>query len=231
MVESCKSLNCGDCNSRLSLFRSLTKVQLETLNDARYEVVFSAGETIFKQGGPLTHIATLNNGLAKVHMENQSGQNYILRIVKPVSLIGGPGFLVDGRHHNTVTALTESSACFIKVESFKKAMEENSRFGMDMVAYLNRVIIKHYQRIGNLAHKHMQGKLAEVLINLSDEVFNANEFKSHLSRQDLAELTGMTKESVIRVLKEWKEESIVDCKSDYFEILNKESLIKIGRNG
>jgi len=47
----------------------------------------------------------------------------------------------------------------------------------------------------------------------------------------MAELTGMTKESVIRVLKEWKEEGVVDCKSDYFEILNKDSLVKIARVG
>jgi CRP/FNR family transcriptional regulator len=231
MLDLCKSLNCGDCNKLLSLFRSLNETQLAAMNEARYEANFTTGETIFKQGGPLTHIATLNKGLVKVHMENESGQNYILKIVKPVSIIGGPGFLVDGRHHFTVTALTESSACFIKVESFKKTLEENNRFCIDVIAYLNRTILNHYQRIGNLAHKHMQGKLAEVLINLSEEIFQSNAFKSHLSRQDLAELTGMTKESVIRVLKEWKEEKIVECKSDYFEILNKESLIKIGRNG
>ncbi len=231
MTEFCKSTSCNDCNKRLSLFRSLTKEQLDTMNEARFEVHYAPGETIFKQGGPLTHIATLNQGLAKIHMESQGGHNHILSVVKPVCVIGGPGFLVDNRHHSTVTALTDASACFIRIDSFKKVLEENSRFALDMISYLNKVVIRHYHRIGNLAHKHMQGKLAEALIYLSEDVFESNNFKSHLSRQDMAELTGMTKESVIRVLKEWKEEGVVDCKSDYFEILNKESLVKIARVG
>lgn len=231
MTDMCPSPSCAECNKKLTLFRSLTSEQLAILNESRYEVKFNAGETLFKQGGPLTHIATLNSGLAKIHIETQIGYSHIVGIVKSVSIIGGPGFLVDNRHHYTVTALKDSSACFIQAEAYKKVLEANSKFALDMISYLNRKILKHYLHIGNLAHKHMQGKLAEVLLYLSEDIFGANEFKSHLSRQDLAELTGLTKESVIRVLKEWKEEGIVDCKSDYFEILNKESLINIGKNG
>jgi CRP/FNR family transcriptional regulator len=231
MTETCISNNCAECNKRLDLFRSLTDAQLEKLNESRFEVKFGAGETLLKQGGPLTHIACLTSGLVKIHIENQGGNNFIMSVVRPMTLIIGPGFLRDNRHHYTVTALAESTACFIPVEPFKKVLEVNSEFALDMISFLNKKIIRHYQNIGNLAHKHMQGKLAEALIYLADDVFKAEKFKSHLSRQDLAELTGMTKESVIRVLKEWKEEGIVDSRSDYFEILKKESLLRIGRNG
>ncbi|MBU3926985.1 MAG: Crp/Fnr family transcriptional regulator [Bacteroidetes bacterium] len=231
MTETCQSTNCADCNRKLSLFQSLTDGQLDKINESRFEIRFGAGETLLKQGGPLTHIVCLTKGLVKIHIENHGGSCFIMSVVKPMTLIIGPGFLRDNRHHYTVTALTESSACFIQVESFKKVLEENSQFALDMIAFINKKIIRHYQNIGNLAHKHMQGKLAETLIYLSEDVFQSQEFKSNLSRQDLAELTGLTKESVIRVLKEWKEEGIVDSNSDYFKILNKDSLFKIGRNG
>lgn len=231
MMEMCQSVNCADCNNKLSLFRFLTEDQLKRLNDSRFEIKFSEGETIIKQGSPLTHIACLTKGLVKLHKESPSGDSFILGLLKPVSLIGGPGFLVDYRHHHSATALQDSAACFIKAEAFKKVLEENGQFALALVAHLNKVIIRQYHIITNLAHKHMHGKLAEALLYLSDEVFESLDFRSFLSRQDLAELTGMTKESVIRVLKDWKEEGVLECKSDSFEIFNRETLVKISKNG
>ena len=227
----CQSINCADCNKKLSLFRFLTEDQLKRLNESRFEIKFSEGETVIKQGSPLTHIACLTKGLVKVHKESHGGDNFIISLQKPFSLIGGPGFLVDYRHHYSATALQDSAACFIKAEAFKRVLEENGQFALALVAHLNKIIIRQYHIISNLAHKHMHGKLAEVLLYLSDDVFESTEFRSYLSRQDLAELTGMTKESVIRVLKDWKEGGVLDCKSDSFEIFNKETLAKIAKNG
>src|SRR3990172_3567375 len=97
--------NCRDCEFKLAIFNSLTDEQLEMMNEVRYEVKFRPGETIFKQGTAMTHIVIVTDGLVKVYLEGINNHNLILRLVRPVSMIGGPGFFTDYRHHFTAMAL------------------------------------------------------------------------------------------------------------------------------
>ena len=77
----------------------------------------------------------------------------------------------------------------------------------------------------------MNGRLAENIIYLADEIYNADKFTTTLTRQELADMSSMTKESVIRALKGFKDEGILNCENDSFEILQKDALIKISKFG
>ena len=80
MAVFTKNECCANCNLKLNIFRFLKQSELEQINKDRFEVQFHKDENIFKQGGPLTHIACLTSGLAKVYCESQSGKYTILRI-------------------------------------------------------------------------------------------------------------------------------------------------------
>lgn len=226
-----KTADCSTCEIKSNLFCYMTDEQMEKVNNARREVTFSPGETIFKYGGPLTHILCLTSGMAKAYLEEPGGKKILLDIITPVKLIGGPGFLVDDRHYLTITALERTTACFIAVEDFKEVMKQNAEFSMEMVAYLNRIIIRYLDRINSLTHKHMSGKMAETLLHLSEDIYQQSKFNTLLSRQDLAEMSGMTKESTIRVLKEFNEEGIIFSDNNHFEILDVEKLRNINLKG
>jgi len=232
MDKFTKSSNCFDCSLKLNLFCYMTDEQLENVNDNRQEVHFKAGETIFKSGGPLTHIICIIKGMVKVYLEDENhDKRILLSIVKPVQLLGGPGFLVDDRHYITVTALEDTNACFVRVEDFKEVMRINPEFSIELVKYLNERIIHHYEKILNLTHKQTHGKIADTLLYLADAIYNSDKFETPLSRQDFADMSAMTKESAIRVLKEFVEDGIIACDIHNFEILNKKMLKKISKTG
>lgn len=222
--------HCSKCNLKMNLFRFLDDEQLDFLNKTRHEVKFHKGETIFKQGGPFTHIACLTSGLAKIYIENADKKNLILKILKPTELVGGPGFNVDFRHHFSVSALTDSSACFIDVNAFKEAIEENSIFAMEFIKHLNKATIMYYERMMSLTHKQMHGRIADALLYLA-KIYNSNSFDAALSRQDIADLSAMTKESAIRIFKEFKTDGFIDYTANKFTILNEEALRKISKTG
>lgn len=231
MAKFYKTADCNNCGLKLNLFCYLTDDQLAGINNERNEVQFKPGETIFKSGGPLTHILCLTSGKVKVYLEDASDKKVLLSIVKPVQLLGGPGFLVDERHYITATALEETTACYISTKDFKDVMKVNPEFSMELVKYLNKRIITYLDKINVLAHKHMHGKLADVFLYLADEIYNNDAFETQLSRQDLADMSAMTKESAIRVMKEFKNEGIINYNTTHFEILKKDSLRKISQKG
>ena len=163
----------------------MTDDQLSRVNDKRQEVQFNPGETIFKSGGPLTHIICLTKGMVKVYIEDPSGKKVLLSLAKPVQMIGGPGFLVDDRHYVTVTALEHTTACYIHTDDFKEVMKTNAEFSMELVKYLNKQIIRYFDKISSITHKHMHGKMADTLLYLADDIYNNDKFETLLNRQIL----------------------------------------------
>jgi CRP/FNR family transcriptional regulator len=233
MAEFAKSGNCFSCELKSSMFCLLTDIQLNEINSNRQQVTFKKGETIFKSGGPLTHILCITSGMVKIFLEDKNNKkNLLLKIAKPSQLIGGPGFLVDELHHITAIALEDTKTCFIKVSDFKEIMAENSKFAFEFIKYRNERVIFYFQRLMDLTHKQTHGKIADTLLYLANEVYASESFDTLLSRQDLADMSAMTKESVIRIIKEFVESGIIVCNNHHhFEILDKNKLIKISKTG
>ncbi len=231
MAKFFKNTHCSVCSLKMNLFRFLDKEQMEIINKGRYEVTFLKGETMFKQGGPLTHIACLTSGMAKIYIEGQDKKNMILKILKPTELVGGPGYQVDFRHHFSVCALTETTACFIDINAFNTVIQANSVFTLEFIKFLNTSTVKIYEKLMSLTHKQMHGRIADALLYLSKEVYDSNSFSTLLTRQDIAELSAMTKESAIRIMKEFKDEGIIDFTSSDFNILKEDVLVNISKTG
>jgi len=219
------------CEPEPSVFNALNAEQTEILNSKRFEVTFNSGETIFKQGSALTHIVYFKSGKAKMVLEDTNGQSVLLKIVKQNDIAGGPGFYTNYRNYFSLVAIEETEACFIDVDIFKNFVETNPGFASALIAFLNTGFIKMYDKLRAFANKHMNGRLADTLLYLSNEIYCDTEFTTTLRRLDLANMSSMTKESVIRTLKNFREGGIIDFKKDSFKILRKDILVDISMKG
>lgn len=226
---SCR--NCVDCNKQVELFKNLKDEEFEILNKGRFEVTFKAGETIFKQGAVSEHFISITSGYAKVYLEGIASKNQILKIAKPWELIGGPGLHLDSRLYFSVKAISEVSACFIKINSFREILLLNGQFVLDFLTYLSRIHVNLFDQMISLTHKQMPGRIADGLLYLSNSVFGDRIDTHYITRQDLADLTSMSKDSAIRILKEFEKDGHIDCSGDSIEIINLEALHKISKNG
>ena len=75
----------------------------------------------------------------------------------------------------------------------------------------------------------MPGLLAEAIIYINQDEYR--EICSIITRKNLAELAGISVESTIRILSEFKKEKIIDFEGKVIKIINKETLINISKNG
>jgi len=222
---------CKNCPQRWKNFDSLTEDQLQHINQNRFEAKFKAGEIIFKQGSPTSNAIFLISGLAKMYMEGYDGKNIILSLAKPKVLIAGPGAYVDNRHHYSLAALTDTLACFVDMNMMKEMVHQNSKFAEGYLKDISSKSLDTFNKLVSSNQKKMHGRLAEGLILLADEIFEANDFDCILSRQELGELTNMTKESVVRLLKEFHDEEIIKIEGSRIRILDKPKLQKIMISG
>lgn len=222
--------NCADCSCRSSIFRSLSREELEQINTGRFHVAYKAGEIMFKQGTPSSHFVCVTSGLAKIYIEGY-GKNLILALVKPVDYIFGPGVYIDNKHYYSASAVEDSTACLVDTTIFKKLVRSNAEFAEDFIKRISNQTLFNFEQIISLTQKQMHGRIADALFYLSEKIYGANPFNMTISRQDLADISGMSKESAIRILKEFKEEGILSVEGNVFEILSVKQLKQISETG
>ncbi len=223
--------SCEECNTKSELFRLLSNEETQLLNQERFEVHFRAGENIIKQGTILTHVCSLVQGFAKVYIEGYDQRNLLLNLITPHTILGGPGMFTDNRNHYTVTALEDSVICFINADNFKKVLRGNPDFTESYIRHLNQKTIQTFQKIISLTQKQMHGKMADALIYLSEKVYGTLNFEIPLSRQDLADMTAMSKDSAIRILKEFERDSIAFVDGKKVRIKDIEALRELSERG
>ena len=230
IVKGNHSSNCADCNCKTSIFKNLSPLELELINQARFQVSYKAGENIFKQGTPSPHFVCVTSGLAKIYIEGY-GKNLILALVKPVDYIFGPGVYIDNRHYYSASAVEDSTACLVDVNIFKKLVRENADFADEFIKRISMQTLFNFEQVISLTQKQMHGRIADVLFYLSEKIYAKNPFEMSISRQDIADLSGMSKESAIRILKEFKEEGILTVQGNTIDILNPKQLRQISETG
>jgi len=186
---------------------------------------------MFKQGSASTHILMLTSGLAKLYLEGHNGRNLILKLIKPVQMFGGPGTFLDQRNYYSAAALENSTVCFVNMNNFRQTLRSNPDFAEKFIETINRNSIFTFGRFVDLTQKQMPGRVADALLYLSNDIFEATSFKMSLTRQDLADMTSLSKESFIRILKDFKEEGIIKIAGDAIEIVKLEALQKISQVG
>lgn len=230
MTKPFDLVNCVGCNCKVTIFHKLDTAELEQINQNRYTVNYKAGEIIFKQGTPSPHFVCITRGLAKIYIEG-FGKNLILALVKPIDYIFGPGIYLDNKHYYSAATVEDSTACLVDVNIFKHLIRQNPDFADEFIKRVSLQAVHNFDQIVSLTQKQMPGRIADVLFYLSEKIYCKNPFTMTISRQDVADLSGMSKESAIRIMKEFKEEGILLVNGNLVEILNVKQLRQISQTG
>ena len=229
-LDKCPN-DCVTCEFKSTLFKLLNDEELDLVHQNRLTVVFKPGETIRKQGTFMSHVISVTSGLAKLYLEGIEHRNAILRLVKPTNFIGGPGVYLDQMHHYTVTALLETSVCFIDINIFKEIMIRNRQFAEEFMKDFSRNTIAIYNRLLFLTQKQMPGRMADALLYLYDDIFQVPKFPMLVSKQDLADLSAMSRDSAGKILRDFQNEGMIRITDHEMEILNADGLRRISKIG
>jgi len=225
-----KTLICFDCSMASPVFCSLKPDEIARMDEHRVEVTFKPGETIMKSWTPNTHVISFFEGLAKISLEGIGGKNFILDFVRPPAFFSGPGFL-DNKNHLTISAVELCKLCLIDMDTFLAIMKGNARMAFAFMENSNNFILNLVNKMESLLVKHHHGRVAEALLYLSREIYYSNPFKLSISKQELAEMTGLSKESVSRILHEFIHEGLIQTTGKSFHLLKQDMLDQISRNG
>ena len=224
-------VGCDACNQKAPLFQTLNEEELQLVNKDRYSVRFHEGEVILKQGTQANYFISVIEGFARMYIEGHNDRKLILEFIKPWRLIGGPGAQLNDKHRYSVVAIQETLICFIDSNNFKKVLSSNSEFSEQFLAMCGGNYNRALDRMVGLSQKQMHGRISDALIYLTEEIYLGATIGAEISRQDIADYTSMSKDSAIRILKEFERDSIINLDGRLIEVLDSKRLHAISQKG
>lgn len=223
--------SCAFQTTGLSCFEELTSEEQARIDVNMVEIHYKKGETICKQGAFASHIMVLREGLAKIHLDG-NGETLILKILPSVNIIGLP-FLFENnsQFQYSATAYLDSTVQLIEINVFKDILRTNAGFAFKIINLLSENTIITFGRFFCLTKKQTYGRMADLILCLSQRIYNQNNFPLHLNRKELAELAGMSVETTVRILTKFKADKLIKIVDNRVEILDFERLSLISGNG
>jgi CRP/FNR family transcriptional regulator, polysaccharide utilization system transcription regulator len=224
----------GTCVSFIyenSCFDLLTPDEKELIESQSVLVNYKKGEMICKQGSFASHIMYLEKGLVKIYLEGNP-KDLILTITPQKNLMGLQA-LYEGNNTflYSISTYTESAVRLIDIQIFKQLLKQNAQFAYRILNILNESTSQSYGRFFSLTQKQLHGRLADILLCLSRKIFKSEAFDLPLSRSDLSDLTSMSTESVIRIMKDFKDDGIIDINNKSITLLDVTRLERISEKG
>ena len=230
-IENKNISYCSIYNFDKSWYEALTPQEKELIDVNSVSIEFKKGETICKRGAFASHIYFLEEGLLKVYLEERN-KNLILMLSTRNNLIGLSSiFEGNNKFLYSVSTYTESKVSMIDIQVFRQLLKQNALFSYHIINILNENTAQIYGRFFSLTQKQLHGRLADILLCLANRIFKSNTYNLPLSRSDLSDLTGMSTESVIRLLKEFKDDRLIDMNCKEIELLDIARLERISEFG
>lgn len=209
----------------LSFEELILAEEKEKLLSSSSLVEYAKRDVIIKQNSRVSDIPIVIRGLVKISREMRKGKNIILRIAKENTILGLSTIIDSETYEYSVTALEPCSILFVDADIFRWLLEKNGRFSLEIVKQLSNDNIFNINRLSSLLYKQLPGRVADIILYFSEDIFMSNSFTIPLTRQEIAELAGTTKESLIRTLSEFKHDKIIDMNRNFFTI-NSMNIIK-----
>jgi CRP/FNR family transcriptional regulator len=223
-----------DCNS--CLFRTLScqyigADEFEIIRRTSTQLHFTKGETILRQDTKSSHLIFLHKGIVKFNYQNDQGKNFIMTIVKGPKLLGGANLFFKDTNIFSIVAVEDCDLCLIDGRAFRNVLVKHGNYMLSMFERSVEMFQASIFNFISLAHKQVNGRIADILIYLWDNVYKNSPYDMTLTRKELAEFAACSHENVITTLSKLNKEGVVKLDGKKIEILDIVKLHEISKRG
>lgn len=223
--KSHKHISCDTCGAKgSSLFNSFCDHDTEHLNDVKSCSYYKKNQALFVEGSFPRGVYCLNQGKVKVYTMGDEGKEQIIHIAKEGEIIGFRAMFSGETYKVSATTLEESNICFISKEEFLNMIDNNPVLRNGIMKELSKELGERAIFITNMAQKSVRERLAFSLLILAD-IYGEDEI--NLTREDMANFIGTATETLIRLLKDFKEEGMIEVHTRKLKVINKNKLLSL----
>ncbi len=217
---------------RVHLFEDLNQEELREAVQYMNFREYDKNDYLFFEEDAEPGIFVLVDGLVKLIKETQDGKTIIVRLVFPGDVFGWIEWgKTSPKNTYTAMAVLKSKVLYISNKDFINLAIKYPAVAIKMTCDATANLLHTYEILKSIASGRVEERIAKVLLELADRIGIKRNGKIiirlPLTRQDIAEMTGTTVETAIRVMSRWKKQGIINTERGYIEIINRRELERL----
>lgn len=198
--------------------------ELKKLSDNRKTKHFKKRDLLYEEGDFPRYLYFVKSGKIKVFKTNEHGKEYIIDIFTEGDFIGYVDLIKESTYDDSAASLEDAEVSLIPKEDFTALLHANRDVSSQLIKMLANNIADKEEQLLQLAYNSVRKRVADAVLLLSEK-----EGKDEISvlRDDLARIVGTAKESVIRMLTEFKQDGYIDITDGSITIRDRKKLINM----
>jgi CRP-like cAMP-binding protein len=209
----------------------IAQEDFEVIRRTSHQMRYQKGEIINRQGAKCTSLIYLHRGIVKFTYQGDDGKNTITTIVKGPKLLGGANMFFNDINIFSVVAIEDCDICHIDSRALRNVAVRHGNYILSMFEQTVGMFQASIFNFISLAHKHVYGRIADVLIYLWENVYKDSEYEFTLTRKELSEFAACSHENVITTLSKLNKEGVLMLDGKQIIIRDMKKLLEISKNG
>lgn len=220
--------NCSECIVRkLSIFANCPTETLKQISFAKQEITVEKGEDLFHEGKHPRGLLCVQDGKIKVSQIGYDGKEQIVHLIKNGDTMGHRALFDDEIYSCSAIALDKSKVCFIPKTTFFEILSNDGNLTLKIAKVLAKELKEAEQNITTTSQQTVEYRLIDTLIKLYQLYgFESDNLTINvkMTRNDIANLVGTTRETVTRKLYHLQRKGLIALQGKKIIILQKKTL-------
>ena len=209
-------------------FKRLSPVTRAKLEAISIPGKYLRGQTLFSEGQVASGVFMVAQGRVRLSVDSPDGKSLILHVAVPGELVGLPAAISGVTYENTAVAMEAVNVNFVPTESFCEWVRSHGGIGLKVARILSNIYFDAYRELRYLGlAASAEAKLARFLLEHRDLHNGAPNATAAMTHQEIAGLVGMSRETVTRLLADFRRQGLIKVQDSRMLITNASGLRKL----
>jgi len=214
--------------AQIALFRRVSADDRDRIAAVSQIRAYERGDEVFSEGDPSDFFFVVVTGRVKVYKHGPAGNDIILEMFGPGGPLGAVAAYESRPYPASASAIEPSTCLLIPRQAFFALLEQHPLLVRGLLGSLSLRLVELTTRLAELTGGRVETRFARLFLKLADQLGRSERggqfIPLPLSRQELADLTGTTIETSIRIMSRWGKEDVLRTEKDGFVLVDRESL-------
>lgn len=204
-------------------------VELKSLSSDRKVSLVKKKQLIYSEGDYPIRFYFLKSGKVKTYNSNTDGKDFVTGLFTSGDFFGHIAIIENNDYQESAEALEDCEIIAIPKNDFLELITRNQSVANQFIKMLANDIQEKERHLTQIAYNSIRKRTADALVMLSKKYKDENQdhFKMRISRDNLAALVGTATESLIRTLRDFKAEKLIEINGSEIEILDGRKLAQL----
>lgn len=225
----CRGTHCKNCIIFYGhIWKDFDEESKEDLCSITFPIRYKKHQVISMESNPSQNVYVIKKGLVKTYKTLPGGKQQILEILKKEDFLHLTSLFDLYCNHSSET-IVDSELCAIDKNLLERLLKKKPRTALIIMEFMKTKLVRSYQKIRDLGQKNARSRIASFLLELPETLYEEprNDITMPLSRTELAEVVGLSEETAIRILQDFKRQKLIDLDKSEMVLLNIPRLQKI----